>query len=173
MKVCHDPQTRKYLMQIEIVHQLISLSLESCKNTNDKNNIIIKDEYIKDSSLILHNLANFDISKVYIPGETIKQSKDRRKFMLWGGMIALLYLSTNSNIKEVRDICENINKDFLTIKFQEDLIKVLSIYLKSKTIAKTMQCDEDLLYVPDDALKVYNLDNFPDQEIYFPTYYSD
>lgn len=199
-----DHQSRRQLLQLEIVHGLIQITLNACKEEDkpsvppDQNSSVAEERaYVKDAVQTLYNLANFDRPRCYIPGETVRQSKDRRKFMLWGGLVALRYLSEHAKVKEISEFCEVSRLKDLEIRDLEDCVKVLKLSLegidekKDKTaqLARTLsslqavnQAEEDKLEpeagaiptqderVPSTTNKLVSLDSSTPQDVCFPEY---
>ena len=136
LKVSQDSHTRKYMMQMETVHGLIPIALSSCMEqkqaTNSNTNSVSEEQaYAKDAAMALYNLANFNRPKFYIPGETVRQARDRRKFILWGGLLALYHISNHTKVKEIEEFCEGAGLKELDLRNHEDLVRVMKLYLES------------------------------------------
>lgn len=129
VKASQDLHVRKSLLQMEVVHAAIEVALTSCREQDSQGSALEEQGYAKDAVAVLCNLANFDKAKFYIPGETVRQEKDLRKFLLWGGLLALYYVGANAKTKEVIEFCEATKLTSLDLRYQEDLVKVLRAYL--------------------------------------------
>ena len=130
IKLSQDSQTKKHLMNVEIVHLLIDIVMSSCIEEFQNNGNFEEQSFAKDALIILYNLANLNKSKFYIPGETIRQVEDRRKFIIWGGFLALHYISNKSKVKEVIDFWDNVKLKYLDLRDHEEVVKVIRSYLK-------------------------------------------
>ena len=132
---------------------------------------------------VLYNLAHFDKSRFYIPGETIRQAKDRRRFILWGGLFGLYYFASNTTLKDMTDFCDNIKLKSLDLRDYEDLLKVTKLYLEQlndsksnieesdqKQIGFILKPTDDDIFETDDT-KIPNLDNATSSDIIFPEYF--
>lgn len=122
---------------MDIIHGLVQIACSSCleqkalPTTEQSNSVSEEQAYAKDAALILYNLASFDRPKFYIPGETVRQAKDRRRFILWGGLFGLYYLSVNTKVKEISELCETTKLKEFELRDHEDLVKVLKLYTES------------------------------------------
>jgi hypothetical protein len=103
-------------MNKDIVHSLIASALESCDPKNQTATADDEKCYSKETVRALYNLASFDRTRFYIPGETAFISKNREQFVLWGGLVALYYISTHAQHPDVKKFCENTKlKDIETV----------------------------------------------------------
>jgi len=142
VKVSQDSQLKRSLMQKENVHLFIEVAISSCGEQDSQSSSVLEmQSNAKDATVILYNLGNFDKSKFYIPGETAKQEKDRKRFLLWGGLLALYYIGINAKIKDVVEFCEATKLTSLDIQYQEDLMKTLKVYLDIVEDVKPKETD--------------------------------
>lgn len=142
MKVSQNSKIKKALIQKENVHTLIEVAISSCGEQDLQSSSVLEAQsYAKDATVILYNLANFYKSRFYIPGETARQEKDRKRFLLWGGLLALYYIGTNSRVKEVIEFCEAAKVTSFDVQYQEDLVKVLKVYLNIVENIKQKETD--------------------------------
>ena len=100
MSASSSSHTRKYFLEKEIIHSLISLALKSCDASAEARAEDIK-TYSINAVKTLYNLAEFDRARFYIPGETEDISQKHIKFSTWGGMLALYYLRQFCEIPEI------------------------------------------------------------------------
>lgn len=189
-------------MQTDTVHGLIQIALTSCKEADrpagpeQTSSMSEEREYARDAVMALYNLAHFDRPKYYIPGETVRQAKDRRKFFLWGGMLLLQHLSTNTKVKEVAEFCDSMNLKELELRDHEDEVKVLKLYVEAgggttrgpnsrneimavssqtqKPAEEERECDVVVALPTVDetgtGAKVISLDSSSPQDVFFPEY---
>ena len=130
VSVSEDVNYRKFLLQLEAVHSLIQVAMDSCLNENkiaNKQAPNTEDEggYSKEAVRILYNLASFDLPKFYIPGETVRWAREKNKFLIWGGLFALYYISSHSKNAEIIEFCEKSKLKDLDVKEMENIINVL------------------------------------------------
>ncbi len=136
--VSAEQQERRHLMQAETVHGLIQVAIASCgseRKTSGPQEPSVGTEddkfYAKEAVRILHNLANFDRPKCYIPGETVRQKRDAGRYMQWGGLISLYYVRAHAKVPEIREFCDNSKVRDLDIKDLEAMIETLKQVLES------------------------------------------
>lgn len=122
IKSVHDPVLRRYLQRQDFIHALTNSLVVSCSRDVCK-------AFVKDCAAVLCNLAYSDKLRFYIPGETIKQEKVRRKLLLWGGLIGLYYFVGNTSVREAGELCESVRNKAMSLRDYEDLLKVLKLYL--------------------------------------------
>jgi hypothetical protein len=132
VSVSEDVNYRKFLLQMEAVHSLIQVAIDSCQTESkvankQTTNINVEEEggYSKEAVRILYNLANFDLPKFYIPGETVRWAREKNKFLIWGGLFALYYISSHSKNSEITEFCEKSKLKDLDVKEIENIINSL------------------------------------------------
>jgi len=169
LKGIQDPMLRRYLIRKDIAHALVDSLLLSCEGKNE-----IEGVYIKDLINVLCNLTYSDKLRFYIPGETIKQEKIRRKFLLWGGLIGLYYFINNTRMKDVSELCGTIRIKTISLRDYEDMLKVLKLHLESlneseldieDTLANTKDLDEEIVEM--EHANVPNIDNAKPKDVQF------
>ena len=79
---------------------------------------------------ILYNLANFNRPKCYIPGETAVLGLTRQKFIMWGGLTCLYYISEYTKIEEIEEFCKNSMLRELDINDLESVLNGVYHYYK-------------------------------------------
>ncbi|MDR3581699.1 MAG: hypothetical protein P4L67_00285 [Candidatus Pacebacteria bacterium] len=126
-------------MQSDIVHGLIQVALSTCKEegkatvagSESASNLNEEKGCARDVVQSLYNLASFDRPRFYIPGETVRQSRDRLRFLLWGGLYALYYLLPHAKVKEVAEFCEASRIKDMELRDFEDMIKSVRLHVQS------------------------------------------
>ena len=109
--------------------------MESCKSgaTTISSGSPEGDKPITISAIqILYNLANFSRPRFYIPGETVRNARERYNFLLWGGLLCLDYVSKNTKNQEIAQYCENTVIKYMDIKDYEDIASSIKLFLESK-----------------------------------------
>lgn len=158
VKHSQDPQVRECLLQIDIVHRLIEISLSVCKAKTGTGS----EECANEAVSVLYNLGRLERTRFYIPGATAKENSERTRFYLWGGFLALVYIA--SNAKDKVEYCAKKMSE-LDLRYYEDLVKLLRLYLGgSERLVKTVE-DEDLAT---SAQKLTNVDSCSPQDVAFP-----
>eukprot|EP00826_Nyctotherus_ovalis_P064018 TRINITY_DN9386_c0_g1_i1.p2 TRINITY_DN9386_c0_g1~~TRINITY_DN9386_c0_g1_i1.p2 ORF type:complete len:157 (-),score=11.90 TRINITY_DN9386_c0_g1_i1:431-901(-) len=155
-------------MQIGIVHRLIDVSLTSLLKSAETN--AIEEQYARNAVQILHYLANIGTPAVYIPGETTNQARDRKRFMLWGGMATLIFLNHNSKFNELSNTCESASIKNLKLKLHEDLVRVIKVYLENKSNeVQSREADgKGLVNSSENMPKSINAEEIQLQDVAFP-----
>ena len=123
---------RKHLIMVENIHSLVNLAMD-ISNNNQQQNASENDKGLLMNALkTLYHLAYFDRPRYHIPGETATQSKNRQKFAVCGGLIALIYICSNSALPEVKEFCEAKKMNDVEAKDLDLATYVMQLYLEKK-----------------------------------------
>jgi hypothetical protein len=130
VSISEDSDDRAHLLQVELIHRLIELALQSCAKVEAFTPQRAQEmKCVVAAIRILYNLGNFDRPKCYIPGTTVKQVKQGKSLMLWGGHLCLYFISKKATNPQVRDFCQQSQlHDFSWTDLAEMLI-LLSTYI--------------------------------------------
>ena len=132
IQICKEIGIKKKIMCNKILHDLISISLESCDEANFHNHHeSLRSQAIK----LLENLSGFEIKNVYyIPGETREMEKLRKFFIAQGGLIAIMILAQKSLDENLIKISENLlsNLEHSDWEYQNSIIEIMKESLKAK-----------------------------------------
>ena len=106
--------------------------MDACQSTGQSNPSENDKGYLLDALKTLYHLAYFDRPRYYIPGETATQSRNRQKFAVCGGLLALIYIYSRSSIPEVKEFCETKKMNDIEPKDLDLASYVIQLYLEKK-----------------------------------------
>lgn len=88
--------------------------------------------YVLEALKTLYHLAYFDRPRYYIPGETATQSRNRQRFAVWGGLIALININCNSTLQESKEFCKAKRMSDIETKDLDLAAYIIQLYLEKK-----------------------------------------